>query len=90
MEKPDALTVVPGRSVEYHAVAPVAKPVRFQAPSVNPDFRPDHDSLVARFDQLKDALEEASTRTAPIQRDLRLYLDVAQEIVKLIRGQVLK
>lgn len=61
--------------------------------TTNPDHRPDHDSLVLRFDQL-DALlkaiedEHQSQRTAGAR--LGAPLAESRRLLGLIRGQVIK
>lgn len=52
---------------------------------------PEHDSVYVRFECLTRALEEARALAGgPNERVCLLHLSAAEEIVRLLRGQVLR
>lgn len=60
----------------------------------NPDFRPDHDSLVAKFDQLEfchqEALKSAAIHELDTNAAVYVYLRDAIRLATLIRKDVVK
>lgn len=57
-----------------------------QAAPANPDYRPDHDSLFVKFEQLESLLDMALRGHV----EYRSSVCDALEIIQLIRGMVLK